>query len=153
MVNLVYINDSYGIKKEVRKMKNTLMFDSFGAYEKWVENFDDCFEYEEIPTAIYDGFKLSADMFIYCKSWKTALKQFEKAFNNVNSEVKFWVALMKESAENGYFKDALKPAWKCTEEEKREFYKGGNYAYGIEAIDDNCWYIYLIISGVYAGLN
>lgn len=130
---------------------NTYIFTSFDQYEAWTEQFEDACEYQEIPTAIDDGWKVAVDMFTACKSYKTALRRFEKAFKDVNPGISAWVEGMRESAENGYFKDECKPGWNCTKEEREEFYKGGTYSYGIEETSEGYWYIFLNISGIFAG--
>lgn len=130
---------------------NTLVFNSYEAYENWTEQFDGCYEYEEIPTAIDDGWRISADLFTDCKSWKTAIRRFEKAFVDVNPEIRTWIEGIRESAESGYFKEAVEPAWNATPEERKEFFKGGMYSWGIEEVDEGRWYIFLNISGIYAG--
>ena len=117
----------------------TLVFKDFEAYEAWTEQFEECSEYEQIPTAIWDGWKMAADMFTECKSFKTALKRFEKAFGNVNGEVKAWVEGMRESCENKYF-----------HEKEMSFPQGGTYSWGVEEVDEGRWYIFLNISGIYA---
>ena len=57
----------------------TKIFKSFEDYEKWTDQFENISDYQEIPTAIDDGWKVSVDMFTECKSWKTALRRFEKS--------------------------------------------------------------------------
>lgn len=133
----------------------TLVFKDFEGYEAWTEQFEECSEYEQIPTVIWDGWKMAADMFTECKSFKTALRRFEKAFGNVNSEVKGWVECMKESCENGYFKDVTgcHPAWTSDPDEVKEFLKDGAYSWGVEETYEGYWYIYLNISGTYAGVE
>lgn len=134
-------------------MKKTMIFRSFEEYEKWTEQFEDCAEYQEIPSAIDDGWKISADMFTECKSWKTALRRFAKVFADVNGEIPGWVESMKESCENGYFEDTTgwKPSWTLNPEEVKEFAKNGTYSYGVEETEEGYWYIFLNISGCYAG--
>lgn len=131
----------------------TKMFKSFEDYEKWTEKFENTSDYQEIPVAIDDGWKVSVDMFTECKSWKTALRRFEKAFAGVNSEITTWVECIRESCESGYFSDTTgwKPAWTSNPEEIKEFAKGGTYSYGVEETMEGYWYIYLNISGSYAG--
>jgi len=126
------------------------MFKSYEDYENWTEQFENCSDYQEIPCAIDDGFKVMTDMFTECKSWKTALRRFEKTFREVHSDITGWVECMREGAEGGYFKDECKPGWNATPEELKEFYAGGSFSYGIEEVDDGYWYIFLNISGIYA---
>lgn len=129
---------------------NTLVFNSLDAYETWIEQFENCSDYEEIPVAIDDGWKIAVDLFTDCKSWKTALRRFEKAFGDYSEDIKGWIECMRESVESGYTSDSLKPGWNATEEEKQDLYKYGTYSWGVEEQDDGYWYIFLNISGVYA---
>ena len=131
----------------------TLVFQSQEAYERWTEQFENCADYQEIPTVVDDGWKVAADMFTACKSWKTALRRFEKAFGSVNPDITGWVECMRESCESGCFKDTTGcyPAWTSDSEEIKEFLKGGAYAWGVEESYEGYWYIYLNISGTYAG--
>ena len=131
----------------------TMIFNSQEAYDNWTEQFENCFEYQEIPTAIDDGWKVAVDMFTECKSWKTALKRFAKAFAQVNPEIQGWIDCMKESCENKYFSDTngWKPAWTTDPEQIKEWAKGGIYSWGVEETMEGYWYIFLNISGAYAG--
>lgn len=129
---------------------NTLVFNSLDAYETWIEQFENCSDYEEIPVAIDDGWKIAVDLFTDCKSWKTALRRFEKAFGDYSEDIKGWIECMRESVESGYTSDSLKPGWNATEEERQDLYKKGSYSWGVEEQDDGYWYIFLNISGVYA---
>jgi len=133
--------------------KNTLVFNSWEAYENWTNQFSGCYEYQEIPTAIDDGWKISVDMFTACKSWKTVLRWFEKAFGNISPEIHTWVECIRESCESGYFKDTTGcyPAWTTDPEEIKKFLKGGSYSWEVEEVYEGYWYIFLNISGVYAG--
>ena len=126
-------------------------FASYAEYEAWTETFEECYEYENIPVLIDDGWKMSADMFTECKSYKTALRRFEKTFASV-PEIKEWIEGIRESCENGCFEDTTgwKPAWTYDPEEIKEFAKSGTYSWGIEETSEGCWYIFLNISGVYA---
>lgn len=129
------------------------IFKSFEDYESWTEQFENCSDYEEIPTAIDDGWKVAVDMFTECKSWKTALRRFEKAFSKVNSEISAWVEGIRESCENGCFEDTTgwMPAWTRDPETVREFAKSGTYSFGVEETMEGYWYVFLNISGCYAG--
>lgn len=127
------------------------LFKSFEEYERWAETFENCSDYEEIPTAIDDGWKISVDMFTECKSWKTALRRFSKTFAPVSDGVAEWATCIRESCENGCFSDVCRPAWTNDPEEVKKFLKGGAYSWGVEETMPGYWYIYLNISGVYAG--
>lgn len=129
------------------------MFKSYEEYENWTEQFENCSDYENIPTAIDDGWKVAVDMFTECKSWKTALRRFAKTFKEVNSEIEGWVDGMRETCEAGCFQETTgwKPAWTDDPETVREFAKGGTYSWGVEETMEGYWYVYLNISGIYAG--
>ena len=130
-------------------MRKTKMFKSVDEYENWTNKFENCSDNEEIPVCIDDGFKISADALIECKTWKTALNRFEKAF--FMNDLKPWIETMKESCQNGYFENITgwMPTYTCTKEELEEIVKNGTYSYGVECLDENLWYIYLNVSGVY----
>lgn len=130
---------------------NTLVFNSYDAYERWTENFENCYDYEETPVVIDDGWKIAVDMMTECKSWKTALRRFEKAFGAYNEDIKAWIECMREAVESNYFKDRCEPGWNTTPEERKDFFKDGTYSWGVEEQDEGFWYIYLNISGGYAG--
>lgn len=127
----------------------TKIFANFEQFEAWTETFDDC-EHQYIPTIIDDGWKISVDITTKCKTWKTALNRFEKAFAEYDDSIKDWAQGMRESCEAGYFKDVTLPSWCTTEEELKEFNEFGVYSWGVEEIDDGEWYIFLNISGNYA---
>lgn len=133
-------------------MRKTLVFRNFEAFENWILQFENCYEWEQIPTAIDDGFKISMDLFTECKSWKTVLRRFEKAFGQISSEVHTWVEGIQESCENGFFSDAVPySAWTNDSEEVKEFLKRGAYSWALEEVREGYWYVYLNISGIYAG--
>lgn len=126
-------------------------FASYEEYEAWTETFENCSEYENIPVLIDDSWKISADMFTECKSYKTALRRFEKTFASV-PEITDWIEGIRESCENGCFEDTTgwKPAWSHDPEEIKELAKNGTYSWSVEEISEGRWYIFLNISGVYA---
>lgn len=134
-------------------MQKTLTFHSFEEYEKWTEQFENASDYQEIPCAIDDGWKVSVDLFTECKSYKTALRRFKKAFAGVHKDIGDWVEGMKESCECGYFEDinGWKPAWTFDPKEVEEWAKNGIYSWGIEETTEGYWYVFLNISGSYAG--
>lgn len=115
-------------------------FGSYSEYENWAQTFENCADYEEIPVVIDDGRKISADMFTACKRYKTALRRFEKTFKEVNGEIPAWLECMRESCESGYFKDRTPAEW-----------ENGTYSWGVEETSEGYWYIFLNISGIYAG--
>lgn len=112
-----------------------MTFKSFDEYIEWTEKFDNCSEYENIPVAIITDNKIAFDMFTECKSGKTAIRRFEKAFNNLYNFMPDWACTMRESFENGYDHDAT---------QADEY---GNYSWGVEEVNDGCWYVYLNLSG------
>lgn len=132
-------------------MAKVMKFDSMEAYEAWTEKFEECYEYENIPVIIDDGWTIRMDIMTDCKSWKTALKRFEKAFGDYDPSIKDWIEGNRESCENGYFGDWCRPAWCATEEELKTFYSFGTFSWGVEEVDEGRWYCFLNISGEYAG--
>lgn len=124
-------------------MKNTLVFNSQESYENWMEQFDSYADFESIPTVVDDGWKISADLMVECKSYKTALKRFEKAFKDVPDIADFYEYLADScdlkcfSANEGYMSE-------------RQY---GALSYGVEQIDENRWYIYVNLSGGYRGIT
>lgn len=104
----------------------TMTFKSYDEFDAWTEQFDGCHEWEEVPVLISNEKRVSADLATDCKSWKTALRRFSKAFPNV-PEFDGWFDGMKECAENGYFSDVCE----------------GEYSWGIEEPSDGNWYVYL----------
>ena len=126
----------------------TKIFNNFESYEAWTEQFDDC-EYCYTPCLIDDGWKISMDMFTDCKTWKTALNRFKKAFGDYNEDVKAWIDGIYESYESGYSHDEC--YYSTHELDKELCEKYGSYGWGIEEVDDGRWYIFLNISGEYAG--
>ena len=113
--------------KEETMMKN---FSSYAEYESWTATFENASDYEEIPVAIDDGWKISIDMFTACKSYKTALRRFEKTFRVVSSDITGWVECMRESCESGCFEDTTgwRPAWSNDPEEIKAYSKNGTYS-------------------------
>lgn len=128
-------------------------FSSYAEYESWTDTFENPSDYEEIPVAIDDGWKISIDMFTACKSYKTALRRFEKTFREIGGDIAGWVECMRESCEGGCFKDTTgwRPAWSNDPEEIKAHSKNGTYSWGVEETSEGYWYLFLNISGVYAG--
>jgi hypothetical protein len=64
------------------KMYKVKVFNNTNEFLDWTEKFDDCYEYQFIPTIVVDQKKSSvcADFMTVCKSWKTVLRRFRKAF-------------------------------------------------------------------------
>ena len=131
-------------------MKKVKIFNDFEAYETWTDKFDD-FEYCYTPCLIDDGWKISMDVFIDCKSWKTALNRFKKAFGDYSEDVKAWIDGMYESCENGYMHDEC--YYSACESDKELCKKYGSYGWAVEQVDDGRFYIFLNISGEYAGYH
>ena len=136
------------LKLEVGAMRKTKVFNSFEEYENWTEKFDNCSDYEMIPTIIDDGWKIAADLFTECKTYRTALKRFKKAFSDWKI-IEEWTDCIFESCENGIFTDTT--GWKIWNIPDEEVRKGGVYSFGVEENMEGLWYIYLNISGCYAG--
>lgn len=120
-------------------MKNTMVFESMEAYEKWLDKIEII---DEIPCVIFDGWKFAADLQTECKSYKTALKRFEKAIADAHPAAKTYIEGMKESAEGGMYKDSF-----TSKDEEGKIHM---YSWGIEKIDDDLYYLYLNFSGIYA---
>lgn len=115
----------------------TKTFKSYNEYEAWAENFENGAEYEEIPTYIEDGDRISADMIVECKKATTAVKKFVKQFEKF-ALVKEWAMdSMMECVNDGTFKDTYSD-------------DGNMYSWEIEEIDEGIFYIYIVLKGVYA---
>ena len=139
----------------MRKVKS---FTSYDEYEKWEEQFEESCEEENYPVYIDNGWDVKMDMFAECKNWKTAIRRFEKTFAEINPEVLPWAEQIMQECEEGNFTDVT--GWKITfsydeEENEQENLKSsqtfGSYGWGVEQLDENRWYIFLNISGAYAG--
>lgn len=126
-------------------------FERYEEYESWTEQFENTSDYQGYPVLIDDGWKIAADMFAECKSWKTALRRFSKEFS-VIPEISEWLEGIKESCENGCFEsvNGWHPAWTNNPEEVKKIAENGIYSYGIEEVSEGYWYIFLNISGSYA---
>ena len=131
-------------------MNKLKIFKDFEAYETWTDQFDD-FEYCYTPCLIDDGWKISMDGFTDCKSWKTALNRFRKAFGDYSEDIKAWIDSMYESCENGYMHDEC--YYSANESDKELCKKYGSYGWAVEQVDDGRFYIFLNISGEYAGYH
>lgn len=131
-------------------------FNNYDEYETWTNSFENPSDYETIPAVIDDGWKISMDMMTECKSYKTALRRFKKAFEGcsndtaANENISAWIEGMKECCENGCFYDLT--GWMTGQKELDEqTRKYGTYNWSVEEIDEGRWYIYLNISGGFAG--
>lgn len=80
-------------------------FESMSEYEKWTDQFEDYSECEQIPILIDNGFEIKCDMLTYCKSWKTAVKRFQKAFKGYDEELDTWLETIQGSCESGEFQN------------------------------------------------
>ena len=134
-------------------VRKPMIFHNMAEYEEWCDSFENISECENIPVAIDDGWKIQLDMLTKCKSWKVVLRRFLKAFGDVNRVIPIWIDSLEESFENGIYKDidGWKPSWTDDKKEVAEFAKLGTYGYGLEQLDVGLWYIFLNISGIYAG--
>lgn len=95
----------------------------------------------EAVTLIRENGWFKADLMTECKSWKTAVNRFFKALENV-PEFDGWKDFLRESAENGYFKDNDST---MADGSRNEFQ---SFAWEIEPIDESQWYIFLNIRPV-----
>lgn len=120
-------------------------FKSYDDYEEWLERNEYMCDCWEEPSLIDDGWKQSLDMVTNCKSWKTALRRFCNAFSEVNPVVEKWTDCIRKSCENGCFKNEMKY------EPGDVLVKKSSYGWKVENLDDGRWYIFLNISGIYAG--
>lgn len=130
-----------------------MKFSSLAEYESWTGTFENASDYEGVPVVIDDGWKISVDMCTACKSYKTAIRRFEKTFREVSGEIAGWIQCIKESCESGYFEDITgwRPAWSNDPEEIKAYSKKGVYSWGVEETSEGHWYVFLNISGIYAG--
>ena len=114
-------------------------FKSCKDFESWSESFENCSEWEEFPTYIYDkdNCKISADMIVYCKKRITAVKRFAKQFEAFALVKKWAIDTIMECVDNGTFSD-------------KYLYDVHMYSWGVEEIDDGIFYIYLSLMGGYA---
>lgn len=128
-------------------MEKLIRFSNIDDYFEWTDRFENAFEYQEIPVVIDDGWKISMDLITYCKSYKTAIRRFAKAFMDVE-QAEGWFEGIRETCDNGCFEDLN--GWKVWGEDERETRKRGCYSWGVEEVDDGCWYVFLNISGCYA---
>ena len=107
-------------------MKKLRRFEDYESYDKFVESCGS--DYEEIPMLIVVGNEIKADLMTECKSWKTALKRFDKVFMGLDEDLDGFLGEgFYESVESGY-PSAADPK---------------NYAYGIEEVNEGRWYIYV----------
>ena len=135
-------------------MKKMKKFASYVQYEDWTDGFENPSEYEKIPVAIDDGWSISIDMVTACKSYKTALRRFEKTFSGLDKEIAPWIENMRLCCEGGgCFVDTTgwRPAWTNDPVEIKEHAKNGTYSWGVEESTEGYWYVFLNISGIYAG--
>ena len=145
--------------KPYKKVGQVLVFNSDEDWEKWSDEMaENGKDITRKLVYINNGWRTMADGQFECKNWKTAINQFEAFFSKVKDhDVDGWIEGMRESCEMGYFADQLtyKSYPHDTPEElahaKEVIRKGGHYAWGVEQIDDNRWYIFLNCSGIYAG--
>lgn len=116
-------------------MRKAKVFMNNEQYENWTKKFENLSDCSNIPVLIMENNKMSADCFFQCKSWKTALRRFKKAFNN--QLINQWVDLIYDSCESGCFKDGF----------------SGDvmhyYSWGVEQYDEE-WYIFINTCGVYS---
>lgn len=126
----------------------TRKFNSYAEFEIWSEENENIY----IPTVIDDGWKISASMMIDCKSYKTALRHFRKAFAEFET-LQDWANDIEGQCEEGIFTDVT--GWRNSAESDDWNYKSmltfGAYGWGVEEVDEGVWYIFMNVSGEYAG--
>lgn len=93
-------------------------------------------EYEALTIVKENGW-INSDLMTECKSWKTAVRRFFKALATVYPEIAEWEEGLKESAENGYFKEN---DFTMADGTRNPF---PSYAWEIEEVQENVWYIFL----------
>ena len=127
-------------------------FISYDEYFEWTEQFENCSDYQFLPTIIDDGFKIICDLFTECKTINTVMNRFEKAFG-YKKELIEWFEAMRESFESGCYEDikGCYPSGIQDREEINEVLSNGMYSFGIEQTDDDMWYVFLNVSGAYVG--
>lgn len=90
----------------------------------------------EAVTVVHENGWVKCDLMTDCKSYKTAIRRFFKMLGN-DGIFEGWQECMIESAENGYFKLNDAELADGTRNKDRHF------AYEIESLDENGWYIFL----------
>ena len=125
-------------------------FTSYNEYEAWTDTFENVSEYQMIPTIVDDGWKVSMDFFVDCKSAKTAIRRFVRTFFENFPDVKDWGEWMLESIESGYWHDDSR-GYQNAEEERKIATSFGAFSWSVEEPMEGEWYIFLNVSGEYAG--
>ena len=91
--------------------------------------------YEEV-TVIHENGWVKSDLLTECKSWKTVLRRFFKMLGN-DGIFEGWKETIEESIENGFF---TMNDFTLSDGSKNPF---PGYAFEVEEIDENVWYIFL----------
>lgn len=99
-----------------------------------VDNMDDVTDELEVLNVVVAGGWKNCDMFTECKSWKTAIRRFQKALENEFPEIAEWCETLRESCEMGSFHDS--PVYNDRPSENSW------YAWEVEESGDG-WYIFL----------
>ena len=92
-----------------------LTFKSFEAYEAYADAHSDAFMYK--PVCLIEHGVVRMDCTFKCKSFKTALRRFAKAFASVEI-ADGWADVMLEGCEKGYFSigNMIDEGWSYTVE-------------------------------------
>ena len=142
--------DEYKIL-EGMKMRKVKVFNNTNEFLDWTEKFDDCYEYQFIPTIVVDQKKgyVCADLTTTCKSWKTALRRFRKAFETFDGIIS-WCDGLYETLEWEWNEGNFKTTHEFCEKERDG---NSSFSYGIEEVSNGIWYIFLNLRGVYSGMK
>jgi len=111
-------------------------FNSFDDFSEFMDNKEE-YEYDEL-VIITENNQIAVDLQTECKSYKTAINRFFQACASI-PEFEGWEESILESCGNGYFQEAS-TIWNS--ETCRSEYTG-DYAWQVEATDENLWYITL----------
>lgn len=97
---------------------------------KSIEELDDTIIGErEVLTVVTEKNWIMCDLVTECKSWKTALRRFFKLIESDKAPFDGMYDCMRGYGEYGLFEKTYRTI----------------YTYKIEALDENLWYIYLIV--------
>ena len=118
---------------------NKMKFNSVKACGAWHAGIANPTMIVDTPIIINDGWRINLDMSVKCKSWKTALRRFERMFAEDYENLHGWIEGMRDSAEHGVF-------FRCDDGSSMN----NLFAWGIEkAEDEDRFYVYLNVTGAY----
>ena len=130
-------------------MKELMVFKNLDDYAEWIETVQ---EPSEKPVMIDDGWQISIDLMTRCKKWKTAVRRLARAVSDSKLLYDWLMETVMESCGNGCFKDI--DGWQVYGADNKALRKlYGCYGWGVEQVDEDRWYIYLNLSGVWADYN